>query len=74
MAEPSELRNLIAEATTEAETAAEPVRIDKPESAVDAPEKSDAPSGDRARGPDGKFLPRDAAPAEETDDEPPETT
>jgi hypothetical protein len=73
MAEPSELRNLIADSVTEAETAAEPVQIEKPEPATDAPPKSDTPSGERARGPDGKFLPKDAGTAEETDEEPPET-
>jgi hypothetical protein len=73
MAEPSELRNLLAETVTASETAAEPVQSGKPEAATDTPEKPETPSGERPRGPDGKFLPKDAEQPEETEEEPSET-
>ena len=72
MAEPSELRDLIDKTATAAETAAtEPVQVERPESATETQEKPETLSGERARGPDGKFLPKDTAPSEETGDEPP---
>ena len=73
MAEPSELRNLLAETVTASETAAEPAQSEKPVPATEAPEKPETPSGERARGPDGKFLPKEAAETEEPGEEPPET-
>jgi hypothetical protein len=72
MAEPSELRNLLAETVTASETAAEPVQTEKPAQATDAPEKPEDASGERPRGPDGKFLPRDATSPDEGGEEPPE--
>ena len=72
MAEPSELRNLLAETVTASETAAEPVQAEKPVQATEAPEKPEDASGERPRGPDGKFLSRDAAPPDEGGEEPPE--
>jgi hypothetical protein len=69
----SELRALLAEAADAAETPPEPVERERPEAATEAQEKPEAPSGDRLRGPDGKFLPKETAQSEETGEEPVET-
>ncbi len=69
MPEPSELRNLLAETVTASEAAEKPLETGKSDAAVVAPEGSDTPSGGRPRGPDGKFLPKDAVPPEEPEEE-----
>jgi len=73
MPEPSDLRNMLAEATTAAEAAETPIQSPKTEAATEAPEKPEAPSGERARGPDGKFLPKEASDSEESEQDPLET-
>jgi hypothetical protein len=67
-----DLRVKLAEAI-DGDDADDPAGREEPESGTEAPETPETPSGERRRGPDGNFQPREAAQSEGGEQEPGET-
>jgi hypothetical protein len=67
-----DLRSVLTDAVVAQETAAEPVEREKPEAAPTVAETEKPASGERPRGPDGKFLPKETASAETESEEAPD--